>query len=160
MQTFSHSAEDGIEALRNLLAAEAWDEASSHTLALGEALERGGSLAAAGAVATETLRSLPPAHPGYAATNLQSNYGNPVVDLFMRIGNRVIAQSDEAGAWPQLYAATMPDVKSGEFFGPSGMFGLRGPPHRDTPTRAASDDETARRLWEVSEKLTGVTYPL
>jgi NAD(P)-dependent dehydrogenase (short-subunit alcohol dehydrogenase family) len=99
------------------------------------------------------------AHPGYAATNLQSNYGNPVVDLFMKIGNRVIAQSDEAGAWPQLYAATMPDVKGGEYFGPSGMFGLRGAPHRDTPTRAASDDETARRLWEVSEKLTGVTYP-
>jgi NAD(P)-dependent dehydrogenase (short-subunit alcohol dehydrogenase family) len=100
------------------------------------------------------------AHPGYAATNLQSNYGNPVVDLFMKIGNRVIAQSDEAGAWPQLYAATMPDVKSGEYFGPSGMFGLRGAPHRDTPTRAASDDETARRLWEISEQLTGVTYAL
>jgi NAD(P)-dependent dehydrogenase (short-subunit alcohol dehydrogenase family) len=98
------------------------------------------------------------AHPGYAATNLQSNYGNPVVDLFMKIGNRVLAQSDEAGAWPQLYAATMPDVKSGEYFGPSGMFGLRGGPHRDTPTRAASDDEAARRLWEVSEQLTGVTY--
>ena len=98
------------------------------------------------------------AHPGYAATNLQSNYGNPVVDLFMKIGNRVLAQSDEAGAWPQLYAATMPDVRSGEYFGPSGMFGLRGAPHRDTPTRAASDDEAARRLWEVSEELTGVTY--
>jgi NAD(P)-dependent dehydrogenase (short-subunit alcohol dehydrogenase family) len=99
------------------------------------------------------------AHPGYAATNLQSNYGNPVVDLFMRIGNRVIAQSDEAGALPQLYAATMPDVKSGEYFGPSGVFGLRGAPDRDTPSRAASDDETARRLWDVSEQLTGVTYP-
>jgi NAD(P)-dependent dehydrogenase (short-subunit alcohol dehydrogenase family) len=100
------------------------------------------------------------AHPGYAATNLQSNYGNPVVDLFMRIGNRVIAQSDEAGAWPQLYAATMPDVKGGEYFGPSGVFGLRGPPHRDTPTRAAQDDDVAKRLWEASEQLTGVTYPL
>ncbi|MBK5306775.1 MAG: SDR family NAD(P)-dependent oxidoreductase [Frankiaceae bacterium] len=98
------------------------------------------------------------AHPGYAATNLQSNYGNPVVDLFMKIGNRVIAQSDEAGAWPQLYAATMPDVKGGEYFGPSGMFGLRGAPHRDSPTRAAQNDETARRLWEISEQLTGVTY--
>jgi NAD(P)-dependent dehydrogenase (short-subunit alcohol dehydrogenase family) len=99
------------------------------------------------------------AHPGYAATNLQSNYGNPVVDLFMRIGNRVIAQSDEAGAWPQLYAATMPDVRGGEYFGPSGVFGLRGAPDRDTPTRAASDADTAGRLWDVSEQLTGVTYP-
>jgi NAD(P)-dependent dehydrogenase (short-subunit alcohol dehydrogenase family) len=100
------------------------------------------------------------AHPGYAATNLQSNYGNPVVDLFMKIGNRVLAQSDEAGAWPQLYAATMPDVQGGEYFGPSGMFGLRGAPERDTPTAAARDDETARRLWEVSEQLTGVSYGL
>src|SRR4051812_12499972 len=100
------------------------------------------------------------AHPGYAATNLQSNYGNRVIDLFMRLGNRIIAQSDEAGAWPQLYAATMPDVKGGEYFGPNGMFGLRGTPDRDTPNRAARDDEVARRLWEVSEQLTGVTYPL
>jgi NAD(P)-dependent dehydrogenase (short-subunit alcohol dehydrogenase family) len=100
------------------------------------------------------------AHPGYAATNLQSNYGNAVVDLFMKIGNRVIAQSDEAGAWPQLYAATMPDVQGGEYFGPSGMFGLRGAPDRDTPTKAARDDEAARRLWEVSEQLTGLTFPL
>jgi NAD(P)-dependent dehydrogenase (short-subunit alcohol dehydrogenase family) len=100
------------------------------------------------------------AHPGYAATNLQSNYGNPVVDLFMRIGNRILAQSDEAGAWPQLYAGTMPDVRGGEYFGPSGVFGLRGAPDRDTPTKAAQDDESARRLWELSEKLTGVGYPL
>jgi NAD(P)-dependent dehydrogenase (short-subunit alcohol dehydrogenase family) len=100
------------------------------------------------------------AHPGYAATNLQSNYGNPVVDLFMKIGNRVIAQSDEAGAWPQLYAATMPDVKGGEYFGPSGIFGLRGSPDRDAPTRAAQDDDVARQLWDVSEQLTSVTYPL
>ena len=78
----------------------------------------------------------------------------------MKIGNRVIAQSDEAGAWPQLYAATMPDVKGGEYFGPSGLFGLRGPPHRDTPTRAAHDDDVAKRLWDVSEQLTGVTFPL
>ncbi|MDT7547877.1 MAG: hypothetical protein QOE84_271 [Actinomycetota bacterium] len=100
------------------------------------------------------------AHPGYAATNLQSNYGNPVVDLFMRIGNRVLAQSDEAGAWPQLYAGTMPDVRGGEYFGPSGVFGLRGTPDRDTPTKAAQDDASARRLWDVSEELTGVSYPL
>ncbi|MDT7547354.1 MAG: hypothetical protein QOE99_3464 [Actinomycetota bacterium] len=100
------------------------------------------------------------AHPGYAATNLQSNYGNPVVDLFMRIGNRVLAQSDEAGAWPQLYAGTMPDVSGGEYFGPSGVFGLRGTPDRDTPTKAAQDDASARRLWDVSEELTGVSYPL
>jgi NAD(P)-dependent dehydrogenase (short-subunit alcohol dehydrogenase family) len=100
------------------------------------------------------------AHPGYAATNLQSNYGNPVVDLFMRIGNRVLAQSDEAGAWPQLYAGTMPDVRGGEYFGPSGVFGLRGTPDRDTPTKAAQDDASARRLWDMSEELTGVSYPL
>jgi hypothetical protein len=54
----------------------------------------------------------------------------------------------------------MPDVRGGEYFGPSGVFGLRGTPDRDTPTKAAQDDASARRLWDVSEELTGVSYPL
>lgn len=98
------------------------------------------------------------AHPGYAATNLQSAPG--IAGKVMALGNRLIAQSDADGALPQLYAATMPDVRSGDYFGPDGLFGLRGAPHKVTPIKAARDDEHARRLWEVSEQLTGVTYPL
>ena len=98
------------------------------------------------------------AHPGYAATNLQSAPGLP--GRVMALGNRLLAQSDAAGALPQLYAATMPDVRTGDYFGPDGLLGLRGAPHRVTPIKAAQNDEDARRLWEVSEQLTGVTYPL
>jgi NAD(P)-dependent dehydrogenase (short-subunit alcohol dehydrogenase family) len=98
------------------------------------------------------------AHPGYAATNLQSAPGLP--GRVMALGNRLIAQSDAAGALPQLYAATMPDVRTGDYFGPDGLLGLRGAPHRVTPIKAAQNDDAARRLWEVSEQLTGVTYPL
>ncbi|MDX6199886.1 MAG: hypothetical protein QOJ79_3037 [Actinomycetota bacterium] len=96
------------------------------------------------------------AHPGYAATNLQTAPG--IAGRVMALGNRLIAQSDAAGALPQLYAATMPDVRTGEYFGPDGLLGLRGAPHRVTPVKAAQDDDAARRLWDVSEQLTGVTY--
>jgi hypothetical protein len=54
----------------------------------------------------------------------------------------------------------MPDVRTGDYFGPDGLLGLRGAPHRVTPIKAAQNDDAARRLWEVSEQLTGVTYPL
>ncbi|MFN2523398.1 MAG: oxidoreductase [Mycobacteriales bacterium] len=97
------------------------------------------------------------AHPGYAATNLQSGQGNPLLVGLMQVGNRVIAQPDAHGAWPQLYAATMPDVRTGEFFGP--RWGIRGTPVRATPAKQARDDGAARRLWAESERLTGVTYP-
>ena len=46
------------------------------------------------------------AHPGYAATNLQSRTENVVQNALMAIGNKVLAQSDEMGALPTLYAAT------------------------------------------------------
>jgi hypothetical protein len=75
------------------------------------------------------------------------------------VGSRVVAQSDAAGALPQLYAATMPDVASGDYFGPGGPFEVRGAPARVGMARAARDDTAARRLWALSEDLTGVTYP-
>jgi hypothetical protein len=69
-----------------------------------------------------------------------------------------LAQSDTEGAWPQLYAATMPDVVGGDYFGPDGRFESRGHPQRVGTTSAARDAEAARRLWEASEALTGVNY--
>ena len=97
------------------------------------------------------------AHPGYAATNLQTAPGIP--GRIMALGNRVLAQSDAEGALPQLYAATMP-VESGDYFGPDRFFGLRGAPHKVVPVKHGRSDEDARRLWELSEQLTGVTYDL
>jgi NAD(P)-dependent dehydrogenase (short-subunit alcohol dehydrogenase family) len=116
----------------------------------GRAREAGGRLTAVAA------------HPGYAATHLQAvgpeQSGNKLVLIGMGALNRLVAQSDVMGALPQLYAATMPDVAGGEYFGPGGPFEVRGFPRRVGTTQAARDPEAARRLWDASEALTGVLY--
>ncbi len=65
----------------------------------------------------------------------------------------------EAGALPQLYAATAAGVRGGELIGPDGRGKLRGGPTRVPLAPAATDAETGRRLWEVSEELTEVRFP-
>jgi NAD(P)-dependent dehydrogenase (short-subunit alcohol dehydrogenase family) len=96
------------------------------------------------------------AHPGYAATNLQHQTGNAVEDVLMTIGNWVFAQTDEMGALPILYAATQ-DLPGNSYVGPDGFQEGRGHPKLVGRSAAANDAETARRLWELSERLTGVT---
>jgi NAD(P)-dependent dehydrogenase (short-subunit alcohol dehydrogenase family) len=101
------------------------------------------------------------AHPGYAATNLQSHSGSRVVAFAMeQLGNRLIAQDAAGGALPTLYAAVA-DIPGGSFAGPSGPFGLglRGAPKLVGRSAAAGDEKVARRLWAVSETLTGVSFP-
>jgi NAD(P)-dependent dehydrogenase (short-subunit alcohol dehydrogenase family) len=96
------------------------------------------------------------AHPGYAATNLQST-GPPLIDrLVMIVPNAVIAQSDDMGALPTLYAATEPGVEGGTYVGPDGLGEQRGHPKPVSPNKAAQDEQVARRLWEISEEMTGV----
>lgn len=119
------------------------------------ALELDRRLRAAGS----SVKSLA-AHPGYAATNLQFA-GPPGVDAaVMKLSNRVIAQSDEMGALPTLYAATEPGLEGGTFVGPDGFLEQRGHPKPVAPNKAARDEEVARRLWEVSEEMTGVRFEL
>ena len=72
------------------------------------------------------------------------------------LGNRLVAQDAASGARPTLYAATA-DLPGNTFAGPSGFGGTRGAPAPCARSRAASDAEVARRLWRVSESLTGVT---
>src|SRR3954465_3592420 len=99
------------------------------------------------------------AHPGYAATNLQSHTGSRLQHVGMWIGNKLIAQSDEQGAWPTLYAATE-DIAGNSYVGPDGFQETRGNPTLVGRSGAASDADVARRLWERSEELTGVSFPL
>jgi NAD(P)-dependent dehydrogenase (short-subunit alcohol dehydrogenase family) len=99
------------------------------------------------------------AHPGYASTNLQSHSGSRIQGVVMQIGNRLIAQSDEAGALPTLFAAVA-DIPGGSFVGPSRMGGQRGPAHLCGRSKAAFDGDVARRMWDVSEQLTGVSFAL
>lgn len=99
------------------------------------------------------------AHPGYAATELQS-HTESFMDKVMSLGNTLIAQSADAGALPTLYAATMPDVSGGDYYGPGGLFEMRGAPKRVGMSRGAQDNAVAAKLWAKAEALTGVTYPL
>jgi len=99
------------------------------------------------------------AHPGYAATNLQ--FAGPSAfyeKAIMAVTNRVLAQSADMGALPTLYGATVADLPSGTFVGPEGFLEQRGHPHIVTAISRAYDESDWRRLWEISEEMTGVTY--
>lgn len=103
------------------------------------------------------------AHPGFAATNLQATgpqlAGQTLLARAMPLLNRVIAQPDDRGALPSLRAATDPEVRGGEVFGPDGLLELHGMPKRVSVSAKARDQVVARRLWTVSEEATGVRYP-
>jgi len=99
---------------------------------------------------TDTIAVI--AHPGWTATNLQRH------SLFSRIFNPILGQKPQEGAWPLEYAATSSDVNGGEYFGPRGFIELQGHPVKVKAKSLAYDEEIARRLWHVSEKMTGVHY--
>jgi NAD(P)-dependent dehydrogenase (short-subunit alcohol dehydrogenase family) len=119
------------------------------------ALELDRRLRAAGS----TIKSLA-AHPGYAATNLQTAAPPALDRAFMRVANLIVAQSAEMGALPTLYAATYPGLEGGTYIGPDGIGEFRGRPHAVSPSRAAQDEDVAARLWSVAEQLTGVHFDL
>lgn len=97
------------------------------------------------------------AHPGYAATNLQS-HTESISSRIMALANPIIAQSAHMGALPVLYAATVPDAVGGSYLGPSALFETRGHPKVVSSNRKSHDRAVARQLWALSEKLTGVDY--
>ncbi len=101
------------------------------------------------------------AHPGYAATHLQAAgpemAGSDLMRRLMGVGNTLFAQSDEKGALPTLFAATM-EIPPGAYVGPDGRFERQGAPTLVGTAGAARDAAVQRRLWEVSEELTGVRF--
>jgi hypothetical protein len=104
------------------------------------------------------------AHPGYAATNLQSSGpahgGANLQSRLMAISNRLLAQSQEMGALPILFAATAEDVHGGDYIGPGGLMEARGYPKRVESSEKSHDGAAAQRLWSVSEELTGVNFEI
>ncbi|MFE5593493.1 oxidoreductase [Streptomyces sp. NPDC056549] len=98
------------------------------------------------------------AHPGYSATNLQSSGPTGLLKAVLRVTNRLVAQDVETGVLNQLYAAASPGVRGGQFIGPDGRNESKGHPTLVRPAESATDPETARRLWDLSERLTGVRY--
>jgi NAD(P)-dependent dehydrogenase (short-subunit alcohol dehydrogenase family) len=102
------------------------------------------------------------AHPGYAVTNLQQTgprmAGSKGAEALFGVLNTLLGRSDAAGALPSLYAATAAGVEGGQCYGPSGPGQMRGAPRRVRTLGRAADPELGRRLWEVSEERTGVSY--
>ncbi|MTD53317.1 oxidoreductase [Amycolatopsis pithecellobii] len=98
------------------------------------------------------------AHPGMAATNLVRFDGRRVRYLAQKAVAGLFAQSVDAGALPTLYAGVA-DIPGNSYAGPSGFMEGRGAPELVGRSAKAQDTEVARRLWDVSEKLTGVTFP-
>src|SRR6201996_1854003 len=99
------------------------------------------------------------AHPGVAVTNIVSN--GMGTGLKARIANVVVslfAQSDDRGSWPLVYAATSPEARGGGYYGPDGIAEIKGMPVEVKPKPHALDPAAGKRLWEISEKLTGVRY--
>jgi NAD(P)-dependent dehydrogenase (short-subunit alcohol dehydrogenase family) len=108
-----------------------------------------------------TLRSVA-AHPGWAATHLQfagpEMAGSKLEHRGAALMNRILAQDDEHGGWPTLFAATDPEIRSGGYVGPDGFMELRGHPKFVSSSARSKDREAAAHLWTLSEELTGVTY--
>jgi hypothetical protein len=106
--------------------------------------------------------------PGFSAAEIPAMTGRTVMvtgansgigqATASALGNRLIAQDANGGALPVLYAAVAA-VPGGSFAGPGRFFGLRGGPKLVATPAAARDGEAARRLWAVSEQLTGVRFP-
>ena len=113
-------------------------------------------LAAAGA---DTVAAA--AHPGFAATNLQTRgaklQGRRTAELATDLFTRALAQSAESGALPILYAATAPGIEPDSFTGPR-LLGWRGAPAPSKRAAWTLDDRSAALLWAFSQTLTGVTY--
>lgn len=107
------------------------------------------------------------AHPGFAATNLQSagpemrgGLRSRVMKPVNTVMKAVMAQDSTMGALPQLYAATAPTAASGHYYGPDGFLEQRGHPTEVDLLDEARDRELGERLWRLSEHLTGMTWDL
>ena len=99
------------------------------------------------------------AHPGVSTTNFIASTGMPgAAARVVNLGISVLGQSAARGALPGLYAATMPDVVGGQYWGPDGLLEVRGAPALAQISPQALDRVVWERLWTVSEQLTGVTY--
>jgi NAD(P)-dependent dehydrogenase (short-subunit alcohol dehydrogenase family) len=101
-------------------------------------------------------------HPGY--TENDAAQADPDVRgprwrvLASRVAKRVLGQSAAEGARPSLHAATARDLRGGEYVGPSAFWGLRGAPCITASSAESYDAESAARLWQISENLTGVRF--
>lgn len=149
----AHLDFDDLMYERDYRAADAYGRSKLATTLFGLELDR--RLRAAGSPIVSTL-----AHPGLTRTNLTPRaweHRGRLGRVIGRIG-LVATQPVEQGALPQLRAATDPQARGGQFFGPGGLWETRGRVTEAGLSRDAADPVIARRLWAAAEELTGVRY--
>lgn len=93
-------------------------------------------------------------HPGWTQTNLQRHISSA------RLLNPLFGQKQENGAWPTLMAATYPETKAADYFGPSGFKEMKGHPKKVESNVKSHDKNVAAKLWTLSEELTGVKFEI
>ena len=98
-------------------------------------------------------------HPGVSKTNLFTNIPK-VAQFLMSPLLPIFTHLPKYAALPTLYAALGPDVKSGDYFGPTGFNGLKGKPGKVKSKPHSYDEKIASELWDASEKLTGEKFVL
>lgn len=97
-------------------------------------------------------------HPGFSSTNLFRMGKKKQTPWYAKLLLPIFSQTAEMGALPTLYAATEESLHGGEFIGPDGKGNRKGYPALEKPHQSAENQEVMNQLWDVSEKLTGITY--
>ena len=92
------------------------------------------------------------AHPGWTSTELQRHSG------LMRFLNLLFSQEPDMGVLPTLRAAFDEDAKAGDYFGPSGWMEFKGNPKKVQSNKLSHNRDVARKVWEISEELTGIKF--
>jgi NAD(P)-dependent dehydrogenase (short-subunit alcohol dehydrogenase family) len=100
------------------------------------------------------------AHPGAADTDLLRNMPGGIRQVSQFFWSNFIAQNADMGAEPTLRAATDPSAQNGQYYGPGGLGEQRGHPKVVESSAQSHNEDIQRRLWTMSEELTGVTYPV
>ena len=139
-----------LQATRRYRRVAAYGQSKLANLLFSFELQR--RLAAAGAQ-TSALA----AHPGTAITAL-TRYFPPAVDRAYHAMGQPIAQPARLGALPTLRAATDPAARGGDYYGPDGWLEFKGHPHRVSSSARSHNAQVQRRLWQESDRLTGVRY--
>ena len=101
-------------------------------------------------------------HPGWTSTNLQYLRANETKSTgrywMTKVMNALAGMPVEKGALPNLFAATAPEAKGGEYYGPSGFMEIWGGPGPSKISQKAKDLEVAKQLWTLSEELVNLKF--
>jgi NAD(P)-dependent dehydrogenase (short-subunit alcohol dehydrogenase family) len=148
----AHLDFDDLQMERSFNGSRAYGRSKLATTVFGLELDR--RLRAAGSPVISVL-----AHPGLSRSNLTPRaWGNGRSGRLIGGLMAAVTQPAERGALPQLFAATAPGVRGGQFFGPSGFREMRGDVTEVPPSAEAADPAVGRALWSAAESLTGVSY--